>query len=129
MPEATNIYSALAVAVLVLHGLFILWVVFGALVAWSRPVLRGLHISSLIWGILTELLAWPCPLTLLENWFEAKAGIEPYQGGFLLHYLDRLVYPDISITVLVTVGMLVCMVNLALYGWQVWSSVHSRPAK
>jgi hypothetical protein len=25
-----------------------------------------------------------CPLTLLENWLEQKAGVEPYQGGFLL---------------------------------------------
>jgi len=126
---AANIYIALSVAVLLLHILFILWVIFGALVTRNRPVLRALHVASLIWGILTELTAWPCPLTLLENWLEARAGVEPYQGGFLLHYLDRLVYPDISITVLVTVGMLVCMVNLALYGWQVWSSVHSRPAK
>jgi len=126
---AANIYIALSVAVLLLHILFILWVIFGALVTRNRPVLRALHVASLIWGILTELTAWPCPLTLLENWLEARAGVEPYQGGFLLHYLDRLVYPDISVTVLVTVGMLVCMVNLAFYGWQVWSSVHSRPAK
>jgi len=42
-------------------------------------------------GILAELLPWPCPLTLLENWLEGKAGIQPYEGGFLLHYLDKLV--------------------------------------
>ena len=126
---AANIYIALSVAVLLLHILFILWVIFGALVTRNRPVLRALHVASLIWGILTELTAWPCPLTLLENWLEARAGVEPYQGGFLLHYLDRLVYPDISVSVLVTVGVLVCIVNLAFYGWQVWSSVHSRLAK
>lgn len=124
-----NLYIALAVAVLVLHTLFIVWVVFGALVTRNRPILRGLHVASLIWGILTELTLWPCPLTLLENWLEARAGVEPYQGGFLLHYLDRLVYPDISVTLLVTVGVLVCTVNLAFYGWQIWLSFHSRLAK
>ncbi len=70
--------------------------VFGAVFTRSRPILRGLHIVSLIWGILTELLPWPCPLTMLENWLEQKAGVEPYQGGFLLRYMDKLVYPDIS---------------------------------
>src|SRR5213593_2518251 len=92
---ASNFYSALATAVLFLHGLFILWVIFGALLVRSRPILRWLHLASLVWGILTELLPWPCPLTLLENWLEARAGVEPYEGGFLLHYLDRLFYPDV----------------------------------
>ncbi len=120
MHAASGVYSALAVFVLGLHALFILWVVFGALLTRSRPVLRWVHILSLIWGILTELLPWPCPLTLLENWLEQKAGVTPYQGGFLLHYLDKFVYPDIPATVLTTAGVLVCVLNLALYGRQMW---------
>jgi hypothetical protein len=115
MQAASTFYSALAIFVLFLHALFILWVVFGALLTHSRPVLRWLHIASLVWGILTELLHWPCPLTVLENWFEAKVGLQPYQGGFLLHYLDKLVYPDISATVLTVAGVFVCVLNLALY--------------
>src|SRR6201982_2764581 len=116
MHTAPNLYSALAPAVLFLPALFIVWVVFGALFTRSRPILRWLHIVSLIWGILTELLPWPCPLTLLEHWLEQKAGVEPYQGGFLLHYMDKLVYPDISAAVLTVAGMLVCAFNLAVYG-------------
>ena len=120
MHAAPGVLSAIAVFVLFLHALFILWVVFGAFVARSRPVLRWLHIASLVWAILTELLPWPCPLTLLENWLEAKAGVGPYQGGFLLHYLDKLVYPDISATVLTLAGIIACVLNLALYGRLMW---------
>ena len=94
--------------------------VFGAVLTRSRPILRWLHIGSLIWGILTELMPWPCPLTLLENWLEQKAGVEPYQGGFLLHYMDKLVYPDISATALTVAGVLVCAFNLAVYGRRAW---------
>jgi hypothetical protein len=114
----SSLYSALAAAVLFLHALFILWVVFGALLTRSRPILRWLHIASVVWGIFTELLPWPCPLTLLENWLEGRAGIEPYQGGFLLHYLDKLVYPDISATVLTVAAVIVCSLNLAFYARQ-----------
>ena len=117
---APNVWSGLAVCVLFLHVLFILWVVFGALLTRSRPVLRWLHIASLVWGVLTELLPWPCPLTLLENWLEGKAGVMPYQSGFLLHYLDKLVYPDMSATVLTVAGLLICVQNLALYGRRLW---------
>jgi len=46
---APNFYSALAIVVLFLHALFILWVVFGALLPRSRPILRWLHVGSLIW--------------------------------------------------------------------------------
>src|SRR5205809_391089 len=87
-----DVYSALAAAILGLHLLFILWIVFGAAVTRCRPLLRWLHLGSLVWGILIEILPWTCPLTWAENWLETRAGIAPYQGGFLLHYLDALVY-------------------------------------
>lgn len=105
----------MAVAVLGLHLLFILWVIFGAIVARRRPLLRWVHIICLLWGILIELFPWPCPLTQLENWLEARAGIAPYQGGFLLHYLDALVYPNISPLLLTLAGIVVCAANLAFY--------------
>ena len=124
MQAASNLCSALATFVLFLHALFILWVVFGALVTRSRPALRWLHIASLVWGILTELLPWPCPLTLVENWLERKAGVEPHRGGFLLYYLDKLVYPDISATVLTVAGVVVCVLNLLLYARQMWIARH-----
>jgi hypothetical protein len=80
------------------------------------PRLRWLHIASLLWGILTELLPWPCPLTLVENWLEGRAGVAPYQGGFLPHYLGKLVYPDISAKILTVAGVIVCALNLGFYG-------------
>src|SRR3989440_10680424 len=75
-----GVYSALAAAILGLHLLFILWIVFGAAVTRRRPVLRWLHLGSLVWGILIEILPWTCPLTWAENWLETRAGVAPYQG-------------------------------------------------
>ncbi len=126
-----NIYSGLASAVLLLHVAFILWVVFGALLVRSRPVLRWVHIASLIWGILTELAPWPCPLTLLENWLELKAGVEPYHGGFLLHNLDRLVYPNISPVLLTVIGVAICVLNLGIYavGFSARRNARTHPSK
>jgi len=120
MHAAPDLYLDLATVVLFLHALFIVWVVFGAVFTRSHPIFRWLHIVSLIWGILTELLPWPCPLTLLENWLEQKAGVAPCQGGFLLRYMDKLVYPDISATALTVAGVLVCAFNLAIYARRAW---------
>jgi len=117
-------YKALATLVLIVHILFILWVVLGALLTRSRPVLQVLHIASLMWGVLTELFV-RCPLTLVENWLEQRAGIQPYQGGFLLHYLDKLVYPELPASVLTAAAVVVCLFNLAYYARVMRSEHHS----
>lgn len=117
-----GVYTALATGALFLHILFILWVALGGFLGRSRPLLRALHIAALIWGILTEILPWPCPLTILENWLESMAGVQPYQGGFLLHYLDAIVYPNISGRVLMIGAVSVCVLNLAFYARQFWEA-------
>lgn len=113
------LYLILADCVLGLHLAFILWVILGPLLTRRRATLTGLHIACLVWGIVVDLTAWPCPLTLLENWLELRAGVAGYQGGFLLHYLDKLVYPDVSPTLLTIAGVSVCAVNLAIYARRV----------
>jgi hypothetical protein len=109
------VYSALAAVILALHLLFILWVVFGVAVTRRRPLLRWLHLGCLVWGLLIEILPWTCPLTWAENWLETQAGIAPYHGGFLLHYLDALVYPNIPPDLLTGLGVAVCVFNLGIY--------------
>ena len=109
------LYLILADCVLALHLILILCVLLGALLTRRRPVVTALHIGCLIWGILVEISPWPCPMTLLENWLEMRAGVGTYQGGFLLHYLDKLVYPDVSPVLLTVVGVAACVGNLAIY--------------
>ena len=87
-------------------------------------MLQVLHIASLMWGVLTELFV-RCPLTLVENWLEQRAGIQPYQGGFLLHYLDKLVYPELPASVLTAAAVVVCLFNLAYYARVMRSEHHS----
>jgi len=114
--NAPELYGTAGAVVLLAHLLWILWVIFGAVWTRNRPLLAGFHIASLIWGIVAELGPWPCPLTLAEQFFEAGAGIDPYRGGFLIHYLDATVYPDIPEALLISIGVVVCALNLAIYG-------------
>lgn len=108
-------YLAFADAVLAVHLLYIAWVIFGALLTRGRPRLAALHIASIIWGIITETTNAPCPLTIAENWCEARAGVAPYHGPFLLHYLDATVYPNVPSALLVSVAVAVCALNLFFY--------------
>jgi hypothetical protein len=108
-------YLYLADFVLVAHLAFIGWVIFGAIFTRRRRWLAWMHIASLVYGIVSELTPLACPLTLAENWCEAQAGVMPYHGPFLLHYLDAAVYPNLPAWLLVTCGVVVCAFNLAIY--------------
>jgi uncharacterized protein DUF2784 len=109
-------YATLAVGVLALHLLWIVWVIFGVMLTRQRHLLRVLHIASLIYSIIIEILPWPpCPLTFLEQWLEQRAGIVPYRGPFLVHYLDAVVYPDLPVTLLMVTAVAVCLFNLGVY--------------
>ena len=117
-----------AIAMLSIHLLWIGAVLFGALFTRGRPVWTGLHVVSLIWGILVEVLPWPCPLTLAEQHFEARAGMLAYQGSFLMHYLDRLIYPNLPWWLIGSVGASLCALNLGVYLWRLRAWLRSRRA-
>jgi hypothetical protein len=63
---------------------------------------------------------------LLQVFQSLRLTLMPYQGGYLLHYLDKLVYPDISATALTLAGVIVCGMNLAFYGRQAWLAIRSK---
>jgi hypothetical protein len=91
-------------------------VLFGWLVTRCRPLLRTLHIASLLYAILVESVSWiPCLLTVAETRLEARSGIEPARGPFLVRVLDALVYPDLPEWVVVGGAVFVCVLILGVY--------------
>jgi hypothetical protein len=107
--------------ILTLHLAWILWVIFGAFWTRRRHILTTFHLLSLAWGIVVELSPLPCPLTLMEQSFAQKAGTGTYGGGFLAHYLDRIVYPDLPESALVIAGVTICVLNLLIYFWRLYN--------
>ena len=83
----------LADAVLVFHGLFIVWAALGALAVWRWPRLALLHLPALAWAVWIETSGGICPLTPLENSLRRAAGQAGYSGGFIDHYLGPIIYP------------------------------------
>ena len=107
--------AMLASLFLLVHLAWILFVIFGALFTRGRPVWSALHILALLWGIAVEAGPWPCPITLAEQYFEARAGLAAYQGSFLLHTLDAIVYPNLPGWAVTLAGVAVCAFNLGIY--------------
>jgi len=119
------IYRFLADSVLVLHLLFIGFVIFGGLLVLRSPWIALAHIPAACWGAFIELTGGLCPLTVMEVGLRRIAGDAGYSGSFVEHYLLPVIYPA-GLTRDIQFGLagLVILINVAIYGqlvyrWQV----------
>ena len=109
------LFRMLAILFTLLHLGFILWVIFGAVFTRGRRLLTGLHLGTLAYGFLIEILPVGCPLTSAEQWARQGAGLAAYPGDFLTHYLELIIYPDVPYLWLIVGAAVVCAVNIAVY--------------
>lgn len=118
--------SWLADALLVVHALFVAWVVLGALAVLRRAWLAWLHLPAAAWGVWIEWSGGICPLTPLEWRLRAAAGQTGHRGGFVEHYLTAAIYPEgLTREVQWALGAFVLVVNVSLYVW-VWRRHRAR---
>ncbi len=111
-------YRLAADAILLLHLLFILFALFGALLAVHWRWIAWLHLPAAAWAFLVELNGWFCPLTPWENALRLRAGESGYATGFIEHYLLPLIYPaGLTRDIQLLLAGVVVAVNLWLYGW------------
>ena len=112
------IYRWLADGVVLLHALFVVFVVAGGFltIRWQR--IAWVHLPAAVWGAMIEFAGWVCPLTPLENSLRERAGDAGYTGGFVEHYVLRALYPgDIPVELGWALGSAVVLINVVAYGY------------
>src|SRR5579863_5719158 len=97
-------YHALADLVLIVHVLYVAFVVFGLVLIWwggfrgwswvRNPWFRVAHLVAIGVVVVQSWLGMECPLTTLENSLRNRAGDPAYAGGFIAHWLHALLYYD-----------------------------------
>lgn len=110
--------------VVIIHLLFIVFVVAGGMLAIKHNWVMWLHIPAFVWGVLISFFGWTCPLTPIENEFRARAGTGGYDGGFIEHYILGIIYPerllgDLPPTIFMAIGFLVLLINIYVY-WKLF---------
>lgn len=118
------LYRLAADVLVLLHLGFIVFVMFGGLLAlkWHGMVL--LHLPAVVWGAVIEYKGWICPLTPWENSLRRLAGQEGYSGGFIDHYIMPIVYPPgLTRDTQYSIAILVVVVNLLVYAWLLWRMI------
>ena len=92
----------LANLVLVLHALVVLFVVGGLVLVlagnamgwgWvNRWWFRVAHLGAIAYVVGQAWLGVTCPLTTLESWLREQANAPAYGGGFIEHWVGRLLF-------------------------------------
>lgn len=109
-------YGRLADLVVVLHFCFVLFVLFGGVLALRWPRVVWVHLPAAVWGALIEFAGWICPLTPLENWLRRQGGIAGYEGGFVEHYVLPVLYPGaLTRNIQLVLGVIVLLLNIVIY--------------
>ncbi|MBN1598065.1 MAG: DUF2784 domain-containing protein [Bacteroidales bacterium] len=110
------LFKLLSGFIVVLHLIFIIFVLFGALLALRWRKVIWLHIPAVVWGALIEFLDKICPLTPLENYFRNLGGSEVYSGDFIEKYINPVLYPTfLTRNLQLILGLIVIAVNLIAY--------------
>ena len=115
------LFRILADAVMSAHFAFIVFVIFGGLLALKWPKAVWVHLPCFLWGVTIITAGWVCPLTPLEQHLRRAAGQAGYEDSFIEHYLLPVIYPgELTQGLQLVLGGALLLFNVLVYGW-IWT--------
>jgi hypothetical protein len=113
-----TVYSVLVAVIVAVHFGFVAYLVLGGFVACRWPRTIVLHVAAVLWGLGSVVIGLNCPLTELERWARARAGLPGLPPeGFIAHYITGVLYPAgwvLPVEVVVSVVVLASWVLFAI---------------
>lgn len=111
-------YRLFADLVILLHFAWILFLVFGGLLAIKRPWIAIFHVMGLVFSLLLNLGGWYCPLTYLENYlYLCHDPGAAYGSPFVTRYVQKLVYPNFPETLIRAGEIIFATIYVIVYGY------------
>ena len=110
------LYKGLADIVVLVHFLWVVFLIFGALLGARYRAVRKFHVVGLVFALILNVFGWYCPLTHIETW--ARSRHDPflaYTGSFIIHYVEELIYVSLSRSTLLLLTFLLCGFNAWYY--------------
>jgi len=111
-------YEFLATFTLIIHFLFIVYVILGGLLFFIKPWTLYFHIPAFLYGVYVEFTQSICSLTYLENYFLTKANLASYSTSFIQNYLYAIIYPiNLTKELQIILGITLIIINVIIYGF------------
>ncbi|HQT27401.1 MAG TPA: DUF2784 domain-containing protein [Burkholderiales bacterium] len=113
-----NYFKILADLVVILHFLFVIFALFGALLSLRWIKIIWIQITAAVWAAMVEFGNMPCPLTPVEKWFIEKEGVAAYKDSFVEHHILSILYPgEVGFGARLALGSIVILCNLGIYAF------------
>ncbi len=130
------LYKILADLLVVIHFIWILFMLWGFILTLSgsftlyflhtaaerRPsffdrwLFRTIHLSGILYVAVLTIFGKYCPLTIWENQLRARhAPHLKYPASFVIHYIEKLVYPDADFLLFVIPTMIIALFTLIMF--------------
>ena len=110
------VYKLLADATILVHFIWILFLVFGAVWGRRRRAVKFAHIGGLCFAFVINVFGYECPLTYLEVWLQSKyAPGTAYTGSFIAHYIEKIIYIGVPLYVITLLTVIICAFNAWVY--------------
>ena len=88
----------------------------GAKKFFDMYLFRTIHLCGIIYVGSLFALGKRCPLTILENFFRSKTPEQSqYAGSFIIHYLEKIIYPQISPLIISVPTIIVLFFSIAMF--------------
>lgn len=99
-----------------IHFAFIVFALFGGLLALCWRWTPWIHLPAVAWGAGIEFFGGVCPLTPLETSLRRASGEAGYTGGFIERYLMPIIYPaELTRETQLILGCVLVGLNLVVY--------------
>jgi len=121
----TMLYKIIADIIVVVHFGWVLFMLLGFVLSlwgffWREFfnwwLFRILHLFGIVYVVLLAVLRQYCPLTILENTLRARYNpILTYPGSFIVHYINRLIYPDVNPLILLIPTIFIAVFTVVIF--------------
>lgn len=119
------LFRIIADITVLIHFALILFILYGFVLTvagfwikgfWERFWFRTIHLAGIL--VVAGLAATNryCPITIFENMMRSRHDPDTvYPGSFIVHYVERLVYPDVHPMMIVVPTIIIALYTLAMY--------------
>ncbi|HUM00498.1 MAG TPA: DUF2784 domain-containing protein [Mycobacterium sp.] len=126
--DSEDVYVAVVILAVSAHFAYLIYVASGGFLAlrWRHTI--WLHVPAVLWGVGVVVWHLACPLTWLEDWARAHAGMGSLPGsGFIGHYVAGVLYPSNDTGIAQALAFSAVLVSWVAYAVTAMRTSHRGP--